>query len=529
MRTFAPRLIEVGLVASWAFAYFTARGLMERGLHQGTLGIYAVCVAAVVLCVVFHRVRYDHLDDVFRRLTRATAVGVLVYQLVEPPDLTLANPAAQALQNLVVWAWLPTIAAAIIALWRPVFLALPALHILVTRIVTEDISGFPISILDIHYMVDMSMLLAASASGLWLFAKARGAPILRGLSTENLSQAAAFVAIGVHLGNYFWSGVAKLQIGPDWSYWMLENTTEAAMLPSLAIGILPFSGAPGLVQAAYDGLAVSQPLGNIALVALQLLAIVAVLHVSLLRLATIGYDLMHVAIFLLLGAFFWPWIWNNLSILIALRGKTGSQIGWMPRLICVGVIVSGMSYHYARSAQLAWFDVPVMKLTTIEARAGDGPWAEVPSSFYLAHSYSMGHGVMGFGRELSHYPPGARGNTMDLNLQRTSRTCPKPGPLDYPETNEARADRIARTGAFLRAHHAKMLSRAEWLPDDWYYWRVHHFPSNPAAFQPFSALDLADVTAYRVRIRSVCMGLEGGQLNLRSMTEDVLPVPLTTP
>ena len=87
-------------------------------------------------------------------------------------------------------------------------------------------------------------------------------------------------------------------------------------------------------------------------------------------------------------------------------------------------------------------------------------------------------------------------------------------------------DRNYRIDAFLRAHHAKMQRRAEWLPPDWYYWRAHHFPSNPRYFRDFSDLRLADVAAYRVRTRSVCMSLKNGRLAVKTVAESARNVTI---
>lgn len=523
-----PRTLELGLVLVWAVAYFTARNLLERGIGTGFIGVCAVSAIAVVLCCGFYRVTYDHLDSVMRRLTQATALGVLIYQIAEPPDLTLANPQAASLHAFVTWTWVPALAAAVLSLRRPAFLALPALHILITREVTEEISGFRISFLDIFYLVDMSMLLAASACVLAVCHPLLSWQRLRGVSLAHLSQACAFVAIGVHLGNYFWSGVAKVTIGPEWTYWILENKTQNTMLPGLAIGIVPYSGNTAVVQSVHATVSALHQWLNAGVVAIQLFAILALLRLVALRLATVAYDIMHISIYLMLGAFFWPWVWNNLSILYAIGGKRDAEINWVSRTACILVILSGMYVELARSSPLAWFDTPLMKLSQVQVRTGEtSPWIDVPVSFFLGHSYSMGHGVFSYGLEEGHYRPGARGSSVDRELHEIAETCPAPPLLTETETADQRAERQRQISAFLRAHHQKMLDRNETLPHNWFYWRAHHFPSNPMEYKGFNGIELSAVTAYRVLTRSICMGVEEGNLisRVQFKSEFVIQLP----
>lgn len=310
-------------------------------------------------------------------------------------------------------------------------------------------------------------------------------------------------------------------IGPAPWTWALENQTQNMLLVGLMRGVLPTGHWPGVTEALHAGLGAGVVVSNIAVLAVQLAAPVAVLRMAWLRLASLAYDALHIGIWIAGGLFFWPWVWNNISVLLAARRRFEHEIGLVPRLCCIATIGLGLGPDLGHSARLAWFDVTEIRIPMIEARAGeDAPWVAVPVSYFLSHSYAISHGYHDRARTPGHYPPSIWGSVKSVDRLRRNGRCLPPATPDRPETTEERAARMERFQRFIKAHHAKMADRAGWLPDHAYYLRSHHHPSNPLLHRPFNALAIPQITEYRLLTESVCLSLEGGRLRRTILKQD---------
>ncbi len=254
--------------------------------------ILPVTILAFFISVIFSRTKYSDFPTVFVALTRTTAVGILFYLIVEPPDFTITNPERNTLFLFVNWGYWIAFLAAVISIWRPSYLYFVAYYVMGTRYVVEEISGFTMSTLDIVYMMEMAQFLAMSACGITLISALTKqgkvgslARILRYIDLPLLAVCVAFMAIGFHLGNYFWSGVAKFYLGPQpWS-WALENSTHNLILGALKRGVLPSGSLPWVTQLLFDGSRNVIWISNILIVLVQIFAIASVLMVRWLRLA----------------------------------------------------------------------------------------------------------------------------------------------------------------------------------------------------------------------------------------------------
>ena len=248
---------------------------------------------------------------------RSSAIGLLAYLLLEPPDFTLANPNASSAAEYVRLAYFGAILFSALSVSRPAFVIPVAVYISSTRLLVEEISNLQMSTLDIRYMLDMALYLSLFGAG--------GLTIVRLIHPyfpdERRQQEIAYVAFGLHLGNYFWSGVAKLMIGPHLWTWILENQTFNTIPYAIVNGTLPIGHLPWLVQPVFDFMhVIVRPL-NLAIVGFQLFAIVCALRLAWLKLASLFYDLLHIGIWILGGLFFWPWVWNNVTILLAANAQ----------------------------------------------------------------------------------------------------------------------------------------------------------------------------------------------------------------
>lgn len=482
---------------------------MHASVRSGVWATVPI-LGALLFSFLFSRTRYSDFVPLLRFAFKSSALGLLVYLIVEPPDFTVAYYGeAVGRAQYVLLAYFLAVALGVASLFLPSFVVPVAFYILSTRFLVESISGLTMSTLDIRYMIDMVLYLALFA----IPAVVIGPSIHPYFRDHSRQIELTFVAFGLHLGNYFWSGMAKLLVGPHLWTWVFENRTFNTIPYSIENGTLPIGHLPWLVDFAHGAMqSLVIPL-NLSIAGFQLLAIVAIFRMSWLKIASLYYDLLHLGIWLFGGLFFWPWIWNNFTILLAARAER-SPIHWPAKLACLLTILLGypaLGLH--QSAWLGWFDVTDARQTYFEAVAKDGHVARVPSSFFLSHSYSVSHGYMDTAPHQGQYAHTWWGSA-SYDRHRSSGTCPEPEqvPPDSLETNEKRTARLNQVGRFIRAHHAKMEGREEAFGKGSFYFRSHHHPSNPYLFRAFDQLSLNDIVGYNLVVESVCHRMKDGNV-----------------
>ena len=474
---------------------------------------------------------YRSFPQLFSRLTRSTAIGVLLYLLIEPPDYTPVNEDYAALTTYVDSGYWLAVSAGVVSLFRPSFLFPVAFYSVSTRYLAQRISGYDVPVLDIVYMMEMGQFLSLSACvvSALQFAKqylGKRGKILDILDVRLLLLCLAFIAIGFHLGNYFWSGRQKLSLGPHFWTWAFENPTQNMMLVFLTKGALPLGAFPTITQQLFDGFASAVVFSNLFVIISQLFAVLAPLRVGWLFIACLAYDILHIGIYILAGLLFWPWIWNNASIMVSIRGYSDREIGWLPKFCCIAAIVFGGFGNSARlawlggfgnSARLAWFDTADIKVFTIQAETPNHKWVNVPSSFFLSNSYSVFPGYhFDMGMNRGHYRPSALSAISDYERLKTSGLCSAP-PFAFDESEEKQEAVRERLGAFLSAHVDKMRRRAAEYGKYNFYFRLETLPSNPWLFSEFNRLDLRQISKFRLLTQSVCLRLENGALEEREI------------
>lgn len=520
------RTLATGLAAfSILAAYFLLRNGALFVCEFAPNFVPPLAALYLVVAVTFCRVRYSELPLIFSIFARITALGIFTFLVVERPGFTLVFESQAYLAAYVNWgAWI-AIALALVSLWRVSFLLPVGFYCISTRFLSIPISGFEAPDLDIRYMMDLAQFLAFGAGALTLVGRKTREkefvkPFISLIDRNELAVCITFIAFGLHLGNYFWSGYEKLVIGPFPWTWLLENQTQNLMPIAIKRGILPWPSPSPITQFVYDAFGSSVVLSNLFVLITQLLAIVAVLRLGLLRLLTIAYDLLHLGIYIFGGLFFWPWIWNNISILLAVRGQSEKDIGWLPRACCLVTVLSGFDSSMAASATLAWFDVLDIKVPVIQAQAPDGTWLDVPVSFFMNHSQLIVMGLEDRTKAVGHYSPTIRGGVLDYQRLKDSGKCLPPAPVLDAETSQAHEARLATLRKFVIAHHKNMLWLTSWLGRHIYYFHSHHQPSNPFLHRDFEKIKIEEIRAYRLVVQSICMGMTGGALTERELRRD---------
>lgn len=238
------------------------------------------------------------------------------------------------------------------------------------------------------------------------------------------------------------------------------------------------------------------------------------LKISWLKITSVLFDCLHIGFYVLGGLFFWPWIWNNLTIWWGARSQK-QGLSFNTKVACIATIGLGApALHLNEAAWLAWYDVADSRHVFIEAVTKDGEGVKAPNAFFTGHSYSISHAYMGNQPEANQYDFTQLGSSHVLAANKTSGTCPTPLPVASPasESPEARAERLGNLERFLKANHAKMLAREDTFGRGSYYWRLHHHPSNPFLYDAFNKLSPHDVVGYRLVTESQCLTMDHGKV-----------------
>ncbi len=519
-----PALAALGLSLATVVVQSFVHAAVAATPRLGPFGLYGAAALLITFGAAFGCVRYGRFSPLFATLTRWCSAGLAVFLLFEPPDLVLAfEDGAWQLAAVERLYW-PALAFAVLGFFRPSFVLFAASYIIAVRYLIEPITGYRGATLDIRYLVEMGQYLSICAVALF-FAKYRferspeNAP--RWLDLGTLELCIAFNAIAFHFGNYLWSGVAKLAAGPDITSWLLENPTEVNILLAIEKGAFVFAAWPNLTQAIYDGFSTLRPLSNAFVLVTQALAVVAVLRKYWIVLASLAYDALHIGLYLLGGLFFWPWVWINVAVLLAVRKHVARKIPAVAVASCVIVMVLGRPLDIAHFAYLGWYETNAVRSSYIEAQLDNGDWVRLPSAYFGTLSYSVSHGRIDYGPREGHYAASAW-SAVPYHDFAARRGCVPPDEI-AGESAAGKRDRLVRADnavagedelltRFVRSRHAEVMTR---LGDDGRYnpyLRIHHHPSNPLLYPEFNAVDMREVRRYRLVTESVCLSLEDGRL-----------------
>jgi hypothetical protein len=246
--------------------------------RSGPLAALGIVIASLAIAVPLANVRYSQLTQLVRILIRGLGIVVLILILTDSP-LEVAWPAASGFPHSALFfrsGALISIASIILGLWRP-SLQLPALvYYDLSRRVFANITSIDLVTTDYLNLLQIAeFALIGSLVALFMFGRAdtlgpavrtmtnRLRPWLGGLSlsdSDRLRKTAMdliwSVAIGVHLGKYFWSGIIKLKMdGSPWN-WVFHNETYLGVLLGLERGS-PLLSSPFATQLFYGHLRIS--------------------------------------------------------------------------------------------------------------------------------------------------------------------------------------------------------------------------------------------------------------------------------
>lgn len=413
------------------------------------------------------------------------------------------------------------IALGVLAYWRPVALIGCGFFPLAERASVKWVSGLPIGTLDIYPVYEVALFLGTSAA---ILALARA--IVPAASDEDRFTSLAWVfALGIHFGNYFHSGIAKLTLDGPWLAWVLENpTNDTALLASWYNGRWLLSHNPELTVeiAGYLG-ALNTPINAVVLL-IQIAAPIAMLRLGWIKIQSILYDIMHIGIFLIVGILFWKWILLNLAFLWSAMHFSRERFD--RGVMAVGVLAVMFGITVAQTAQLAWYNTPALSSREIYANTAQGESYRVPINYFLNQSYSVSHARFTVA-DTDQFPTSSMGNARNHAIFQAALACDfndLPGTRNYRVPRALSRDQAA-SERFLRAHHKFFLNLSADGRFNYVMYPFHHF-SNPRDYEEFFALDKRRITSYTLVARSHCLSAKDGQLSSAAKRETRYDIPV---
>ncbi|HPE31684.1 MAG TPA: hypothetical protein PLV61_10875 [Parvularculaceae bacterium] len=500
---FAARLAIAGLVA--------APGLAPAG--------YAALLAAAA---VFSGLRYDERATFARRFGRAAGVFLALYFLSEPFTIPPAGvgPGHPAVLLQHAGRWIG-VALGVLAWRRPAALFAGAFTLWLLRDLNGAVTGFYFSILDIRNVAEVLAFVSVGICCVGMMqsnAKLRAFSGIDAATGERAMLIAIAIGVGGHLGNYFYSAIAKLLLDGGPLSWIFDNRLYDGMLGALERWTFPFAAWPAVTQAIYDAIkALNLPLHIFTFVA-QFAAVIAILRRKWVMALTVVFDAFHLAVYFTMGLIFWKWICLNTVILATLAKITDEQ--WKSvRYAGLAAALAGAALF--KTATLAWYDSPGFTSAFFEAETADGEWLRVPPAYFNSASYQVSQARL--------YAPSAPGFNFSIwgsVLHKADadagRACQPPEGDALPPEKYGPLDRLA---AYVWLNQDIAAAKAG--PDgrrNYYLYMHHHMPSLFVR-QPFDDADKRAIKGYRYVVESVCLGLENGRLKRDVIARSEFPLP----
>jgi|GEM_PF-1308978 len=456
-----------------------------------------------------------------RIFVRGAAVFMALYMALEPFAVPYAAmpPEHPAVQFHAHARWIAC-ALAVLGWWRLGGLFGSAALLWMMRELQTTLTGFYFSTLDIRTAYETFVFVTLGLGLTYgLAARARWRTAL-GLDRHTCEKAAMFViaaAIGAHLGNYLFSGLAKLVLDGGVLSWVFDNRLYDGIPGAMEKGTLITAGSPVLTQALYDTMRLLWLPMNVAALLLQLAVPVAIQRRRWLIWTTIGYDIFHLAVYVALGLFFWKWIAVNTIIVVTLARLSDKDWTVACRRICLVFVLAGPLVF--RIATLAWYDTPGFASPYFQAELSDGRTMRVPNAWFLSSSYQVSQGRIFWpdGKEAEgHFNPSIWGSVLTHEDLMAGRECREPATRAAPDGSYGT---LRNAAEFVQLQHVAMERR--WL--DYRLLPHHHMPS-PFLAEPFAEADPGDVRRYDLVLESVCLSVDNGELKRQIMKRDVWPL-----
>jgi len=472
---------------------------------------------------VFSWVSYRDLQASVALFVRGSAVFLVVYLALEPFDIPYAAIDADAPAAVFhAWGRWIGLAAALIGLGRPAGVFVAAMVVWMVRDLQTPITGFYFSDLDIRNMLEVIALVCIGAC---LSAAAYARQSIKdrlGVRASGMRRAGtALLAAGIggHLGNYFYSALAKLSLDGGPLSWLLHNRLESGMLGAMEKGTMPFMASPEVTQWLYHALAQWGPLLGLGAFLAQFAAIAAPLRRRWVIGITASYDLFHLVVYLVFGLLFWKWIALNTIILAVMLRTPGRHWDRFAVLVCM-VFVAG-SAAFFKTATLAWYDTDGFVSVRFEAGLDDGTRIPVPNAYFASASYQVSQGRLYMPSHTGHFNFSIWGSVLSWRDAAAGWRCEPP---DREQPVPAKYGPLSDLRRYVSTHHEQVLSRIDEQGIVSYYLLPHHHVPAPFVKDAFHEVDKRRIREYYYLVESVCLDLHDGRLQRRVVERNEYPM-----
>lgn len=493
-------------VAVVSATIFQGYWLLENLLRWYPSMTLPALLAVTAACIAASGVTYDGVPRPLATLMRGMAMACGLYSVLLYPSIpAVAHDFKGWSQFLLNVAWLAAGMAALLAMRRPAWLLYCGFYIYWVKHAAGYITGFPFhTLLDVNPMIQLPAYLALSVPALAL-AKRYWPAAWPALQDAAPYCTILFVAIAMQAGNYFYSSLAKGGLDGGILDWALNNENRNIYHIALHNKQLLWGDWGALTGTVSSLLAVLGRPFAAGVFLIQLAAIFVFTSRRLLLVLFACFDLMHIGIFVLVGANFWTWFMVNLSIIAAVSQLPRGAFSW--KTGAAGALAILLSPLFANIARLGWYDSLAVNQAQFDVVLDDGSTTRVPSTAFGFYSYPIAH--MSFGLPPGKYLPTAtNGGTFSSAILRQSYRC------DFTSTTpaiEAVWDGNS-VSSFIRGFHKQVLAKAgpggHWSNSVY----PHHFWSAPSVEKAFAGVDMRRVSAYRLVVDSVCLDPATGAL-----------------
>ncbi|MCT7590678.1 hypothetical protein [Aliarcobacter butzleri] len=202
---------------------------------------------------------------------------------------------------------------------------------------------------------------------IFMFAKV----MYKDLKTKHL----IMLILSMHAANYFYPGFAKIYISPNGYEWTLFHDLHYFIINTYHRGWFNFLTEEQVFSFA-EFIKNFNLVSNIGTMILQLGAIFILFNKRLAIWLLIGFELLHIGVYLATGIFFWKWILLNLAIIWLVKrldNECSEYLFDIKSTRYLSFIIILLSPLYFKPVWLAWFNTKLNNnyYFTIETNGGD--------------------------------------------------------------------------------------------------------------------------------------------------------------
>lgn len=181
------------------------------------------------------------------------------------------------------------------------------------------------------------------------------------------------LALTLHASNYFVTGIAKLEVSPNYYDWVFSNKLSNLFVSSYLNGWIGFLSEELILSLAQflDSIGVLLTAGTL-IVQLGVLLLLYKKRISILLFLCI--EILHLGIFLTSGIFFWVWIIVNIGFIYLIKNlsKDSLRLVYSKRSFLIFICIVLSSPLFYSPTALGWWDSRVNTIYDFYATSENG-------------------------------------------------------------------------------------------------------------------------------------------------------------